>query len=232
MMKKLFSSLVVIMLIVTVAFSFAGCGTTNNNTSNTNTSTTTQQTTTTSENTTNTTALTPQEKEELLYMAEEEKLARDVYTKLYDIWKDEVFLNISKAEQTHMDQVRSLIEKYGLEDPTADMKPGEFKNPDLQKLYNDLVARGRESLVEALKVGALIEEVDIIDLDKAIEGTDKADIKQVYENIRSGSYNHLRAFVSALEKQGITYSPQKLSPERYNEIISGSQGHGKGNGGN
>ena len=175
------------------------------------------------------------EKKDLLFMREEEKLARDVYLTLYKIWGAQIFANIARSEQTHTDAVKMLLEKYGLPDPAAGKDIGEFTNPELQELYNKLVEEGSKSLVDALKVGALIEEKDIIDLKKAINETDNPDIKLVYENLMRGSRNHLRAFVRMLAQQGVEYKPQLLSMEEYNEIISspwetgmGGQGGGHG----
>ncbi|RTZ61165.1 MAG: hypothetical protein DSZ31_00750 [Gammaproteobacteria bacterium] len=163
--------------------------------------------------------LTPQEIETLLYMREEEKLARDVYLTLYQKWGLPVFRNIVRSEQRHMDIMGALIKKYGLEDPVTD-KIGVFKNKHLQSLYTKLVAQGEKSVVEALKVGATIEEVDIEDLKRAIAETDNEDLKIAYANLMKGSRNHLRAFTRVLRRWGYQYTPQYLSAEEYEKIIS------------
>lgn len=164
-------------------------------------------------------ALTFQEEEGLLFMAEEEKLAGDVYSALNEVWNLRVFDNIGRAEQTHQAAVETLLERYSLAVPA---KPaGEFSNETLQSLYNDLVSRGEASLEEALRVGAAIEEIDILDLQERIAQTDREDILLVYSNLKRGSENHLRAFVNNLERRGIEYSPEHLSQEEYDEIISG-----------
>jgi len=175
--------------------------------------------------------LTQAEREDLLHMREEEKLARDVYLTLYDKWGQRVFENISSAEQTHMDAVGKLLQEYGIEDPVAQTKDevGKFVSPELQKLYNDLVEQGSKSLESALTVGATIEDLDIKDLDEALSRTDKADIKSVYENLKHGSENHMRAFVSNLNRLGSDYTPKYITPEEYNEIIHGTTG-GNGRG--
>ena len=94
-------------------------------------------------------------------------------------------------------------------------------DPRLQALYDQLVAGGSVSLVEALKVGAAIEEIDIIDLQAALALVDNRDIRLVYENLLSGSRNHLQAFVRALQQQGVVYTPQYLAPADY-AAIAGS----------
>lgn len=164
--------------------------------------------------------LTKEEIEGLLFMREEEKLAHDVYQALYNQWNLPIFLNISNSEQTHTDAVKTLIDRYGLQDP-ASSQIGVFTNSKLQDLYNQLVKEGSQSIAAALKVGATIEEIDILDLEKQIAQTEKQDIILVYENLMKGSRNHLRSFVSTLQKQtGEIYQPQYLSIDAYQLIIN------------
>jgi len=162
--------------------------------------------------------LTAAEMEDLLYMAEEEKLAGDVYSALNDKWNLRVFDNIIRAERTHEAAVKTLLDRYSLPDPG--LGEGEFSNETLQGLYDDLVAQGSASPEQALMVGAAIEEIDILDLDDSMTGTGREDILLVYANLKRGSENHLRAFVNNLERQGAEYSPQYLSPEEYDAIIA------------
>ena len=164
--------------------------------------------------------LNQSESEGLLYMREEEKLARDAYWTFDDQYSLPVFENIAEAEETHMESVKVLMDKYGLIDPI--LGAGEFSNPDLQALYDDLVAQGSSSEEEALRVGAIIEETDIQDLKDRLEKTDNEDIKMVYESLMRGSRNHLRAFVSNLERRGIGYIPQVLSQEEFDQIVGTS----------
>jgi hypothetical protein len=164
--------------------------------------------------------LVPVEEEGLLYMREEEKLARDVYLYLHEVWGQRVFENISQSEQTHMDAILLLIERYRLNDPVSTNGLGVFINDDLQTLYDDLIRQGNASLIEALQVGALIEEVDLIDIERYIADVEaNEDIILVYENLMKGSRNHLRAFVRNLEAQGIEYIPQYLDSAEYEAII-------------
>ena len=174
--------------------------------------------------------LSDAEVEGLLYMREEEKLARDVYLVLYEKWGMPVFQNIANSEQTHTDAVKTLIDRYGLEDPAAGQDVGTFTNPELQELYDLLVETGSQSLADALRVGVAIEEIDILDLVEWIAQTNQADIVMVYENLMKGSRNHLRSFVSTLEQQTEeTYQPQYLDQAAYDAIVSSpieKGGHG------
>lgn len=158
----------------------------------------------------------------LLYMREEEKLAHDVYVALYNQWQLPIFQNIASSEQTHTEAIKTLLNRYGLADP-AYGEAGVFANQTLQDLYDQLVAQGSQSLPEALKVGAAIEEIDILDLEERIAQTNQPDITQVYTNLLKGSRNHLRSFVSTLQNQtGETYQPQYLSQDAYQAIMGTS----------
>ncbi|HFE66094.1 MAG TPA: DUF2202 domain-containing protein [Chloroflexi bacterium] len=169
----------------------------------------------------------------LLFMREEEKLARDVYLTLYDQWGVAVFQNISGSEQTHMDAVLAVLNQYNLADPAAGNEIGQFTDPALQALYDQLIAEGSQSVTDALAVGAAIEEIDILDLDERMAQTDNAAILRVYQQLEAGSENHLRAFVTNLERQtGASYQPQYMTQAQYEAIINSSIGNGNGRGGN
>lgn len=166
--------------------------------------------------------LTTDEEAGLIFMREEEKLAHDVYYKLYESWNNQVFSNIASSELTHTEAVLLLLEKYNLPDPVGDNGIGVFVDETLQTMYNDLMTQGNLSEIEALKVGALIEEVDIVDLEDQLNNVvDNQDITLVYTNLQKGSRNHLRAFVRNLANRGVTYEPVYLSQEVYDDIILG-----------
>jgi hypothetical protein len=169
--------------------------------------------------------------EGLTYIREEEKLAHDVYVFLYERWGLQVFQNIAASEQTHTDMVKSLLDAYGLPDPAAGAQPGQFTNPDLQALYDQLTAQGSLSLADALKVGAAVEEIDILDLQARLSGDLPDDVRLVYENLLSGSYNHLASFISTLLRQtGETYVPQYMTAEAYQEALNLAATGGTGGG--
>lgn len=123
----------------------------------------------------------------LTLMREEEKLARDVYKLLYEKWGVPIFDNISKSEQTHMDAILTLLNRYGIDDPVEGLDVGEFKNQVMEDLYDKLTTNGTATLIEALKVGVDIEKMDILDLENGINATTLRDIKRVYTNLLNGS---------------------------------------------
>jgi hypothetical protein len=172
------------------------------------------------------------EAESIAFMAEEEKLARDVYLTLGDMWDARIFTNIAGAEQMHMDAVLDLAVAGNLEDPVGDNPIGVFNDVELQALYDDLVAQGAGSYEAALEVGALVEEVDIEDLVAYLEGDVSPEVAAVYEHLLSGSENHLRAFAGQLSAAGIEHAPTVLDRATYDRILSEPAGHGRERPGN
>jgi len=167
-------------------------------------------------------SLTEEEKNDLLFMREEEKLARDVYLTLFEKWGTPVFANIATSEQQHMDAMLILLNTYKLPDPAAATVVGEFVNTELQELYDALIQRGNQSVLEALKVGGIIEETDIEDINAAIETSRLAKIDSVYENLLEGSYNHLRAFAKQITSlTGEPYVAQVVSQDIVDAILAG-----------
>lgn len=154
------------------------------------------------------------------FMREEEKLARDVYIVLHKKWGVNIFNNISSSEQTHMDAILMLLNKYSLTDPAGTSSVGIFKNDSLHNLYAQLVAKGNVSVLEAYKVGATIEDVDIFDLKNAQLEIDNQDIKLVYDMLSKGSRNHLRSFYKNILNAGGTYTPQYITQAEFDAIIN------------
>jgi len=170
-------------------------------------------------------SLSQDEMEALMLMREEEKLARDVYLALDEIWDVPIFLNIATSEQRHFDTVGALIEKYELDDP-AENETGVFADgSEMQVLYDEMVAAGSASLEEALRTGAAIEDLDIYDLRRLLERVDNRDIQLVFGNLLNGSMNHLRAFIRLLQPE--VYEAQYLSQAEIDEIISSPRENGR-----
>lgn len=167
----------------------------------------------------------------LTQMVEEEKVARDVYTALFEEWGLPVFANIADSEQQHMDAIAALLDKYGLDNTAATLATGEFNDPELQTLYDNLVAAGQNSVEDALLVGATIEDLDIADLWELLGLVDNQDITQAFTSLAAGSENHLRAFSAILTIYGYApYEAQFLDQDEIDEILASASGRG-GNGG-
>lgn len=165
--------------------------------------------------------LTTQEIKDLLYLREEEKLARDVYLFSFDKYNLQIFKNISNSEDQHMSSVLNLLNKYNIEDP-ASSEIGIFNNVELQNIYNMLIEQSGISILEALKVGNKIEDLDIRDLSLNETRTDKLDLLLVYASLKCGSRNHLRNFNNQVLQNDGFYIPEFISQEDFDYIITTS----------
>lgn len=135
----------------------------------------------------------PTTEELLLYLIEEEKLAHDVYTVMFQKYGANVFGNILESETTHQERVLTLLQARSIPDPRS-TELGVFKDQALQALYEQLIEQGNISVVEAYKVGVAIEEKDIADIGTQLATATDEDVIVTLESLRSASENHLRAF--------------------------------------
>lgn len=165
--------------------------------------------------------LTSDEKEDLLFLRELEKLAKDVYIYSYAKYNSKIFNNIISSEEKHMNSVLNLLEKYNIEDPASE-NIGDFKNPYIQDKYNHLIKLSETSLLNAIIAGDIIEDYDILDLIIKESRTTKPDLLNVYGSLKCGSKNHLRSFYSQTLLYDGAYTPDYLSPEEFDAIVSSS----------
>lgn len=180
----------------------------------------------------------------LEFMCEEEKLARDVYITLGSKYPEStIFGHIDDSEERHKCAVADMLAKYGIPNPSTNDNVGVFTGEAygwyFTEKYNSLVERGSTNVLNALYVGAFIEELDMLDINqcpKVIVETDngindvsecgkiyrnKADIQRLYGSLLEGSENHLRSYVLNIEK-GIgegNYAAQVLTQEQVDAIL-------------
>ena len=138
----------------------------------------------------------------LVFMANEEKMAHDVYATFATMYDVPVFERIAQSEARHQLAVDTVLERYAIEDDTSGLAQGEFSDDAIQQLYDELIAKGSASLEEAIAVGVLIEETDIADLEVRVAGYDEMtslevsapDVFEMYSNLLTASSQHLAAF--------------------------------------
>ena len=173
------------------------------------------------------TVVTTAEADHLVFLREEEKLARDVYLDLAEYWSGlpdgataaSVMAQIASSEQRHMDRIKSLLAAYGLSDPVDPAETrGRFANPELAGLYTDLTAKGRSGLLEAWTVGATIEDKDIYDLQAAAPFVTQDAARIAFDALTCGSRNHLRSFNRQLTAAGATYVAVFLPRPRWTPL--------------
>lgn len=184
------------------------------------------------------------EETHLSFMCQEEKLARDVYITLGTLYPESrVFGNIDDSEQRHKDAATDMLLKYGFPNPSTNDNVGVFTSEEygwyFTEKYDELTTLGANSELDAFYAGALIEELDmrdinvcpvvIVETDNGIDNisecgkvyTDKPDINRLYGNLLEGSESHLRAYVQNIEKfigEGM-YEAQVLTQEQVDAIL-------------
>ena len=196
--------------------------------------------------------LTDEQKYAIAYMWNDEKMAHDLYLALYNKFPNQnVLYNIAtKAESTHELTVENLAQAYDInitnyqngygehysQNDLDKYGAGEFFIPAVQQTYDTLYNQGSKSEIDALKVGCMVEVVDVDDLNKYLDVVkDKPDIVNAFENLRSGSYNHYWAFDTALKNLGVSNGCCSLgdeyckTPEEF-PTNNGNENKGNGNG--
>ncbi|MDJ0352415.1 DUF2202 domain-containing protein [Pseudarthrobacter sp. PH31-O2] len=144
---------------------------------------------------TSTGTMTDEQRAELVYMAEEELLAHDLYTTFAGLYGTPVFSRVANSESKHLEAVRNLMDRYGVTDPTVDHTAGVFSDDSLQKLYDELLAQGKASQEGALAVGRTVEKTDIQSLATSAENATTApDANTVFTRLLEASQHHLTAF--------------------------------------
>lgn len=138
--------------------------------------------------------LTDAQKAALAAVAEEEKVAHDLYVAFGDSYSIPVFTRIASAETRHLTQVRVLLDRYDIADPTIGLAAGTFATARFQDLYDAQLAAGSADLDAAYSAGQLIERTDLADLRVATTDVTAPDALQVYANLIAGSERHLVAF--------------------------------------
>ncbi|MEZ5448497.1 MAG: DUF2202 domain-containing protein [Thiolinea sp.] len=168
----------------------------------------------------NTASLSQNEIDIMVFMREEEKLARDVYLTLHEQWGLPILSNIAGSEQQHTSRIRDLLQTYRIADPVQDDTTGIFQNEELASLYHQLLARGQTSQLDALYTGAFVEETDILDLQQAIAVSTQPAIRQVYNKLLQASRNHLRAFAGQIINRTGSYTAQAMPAAEVDAIIN------------
>ena len=137
--------------------------------------------------------LTAAQKTKLASMAEEEKLAHDLYA-AFGAKYGTPFSRITNAETRHLTEIRIVLKRYAIADPTAGKAAGTFATASTQQLYTKLLTRGTAGVDAANTAARTVESTDITDLKAAAAGVTAPDVTQVYKNLLAASQRHLGAF--------------------------------------
>ncbi len=161
------------------------------------------------------------EQQNLVFMREEEKLAWDLYREMHQIWGLSVFKSVSGEEKEHMKKMLGLLQMYNIPDPVQGDVPGRYVNVYISDIYQSLSQQGRRSVQDALKVCALQEEINILDLIRVSQSATQPKVLEVYAELQRNSISHLRSFAHSLEILGIRYQGVKIPQNTIDSIVQG-----------
>jgi hypothetical protein len=137
--------------------------------------------------------LTAAQRAELVSLAENEKLAHDLYAQFAKVYGLRVFSNLAAAEASHLHALRMLMTRYGITDPTAGQAAGTFSTASVQASYDRLLATGRGGEHAALTVAQGLEQQAISRYGDALSGLTAPDATKVLQNLKTAEARHLAA---------------------------------------
>lgn len=143
--------------------------------------------------------LTEQQRTELAAMAVDEKLNHDLYAEFASMY-GLPFEHLATAEANHLQALRTLMERYGITDPTAGDAAGVFGSASVQGTYKDLLAKGKASEQAALQVAKGLEQQAIARYGDAISGLNAPAAERVYTSLRTAETRHLAAISNWLAR--------------------------------
>jgi hypothetical protein len=185
------------------------------------------------------------EQTHLVFICEEEKLARDVYRVLGRRFPEIAsFAVMAENKEASNCAVHELLQKYRVSIPQVNRNVGVFSwgiyGRYFTEKYMVLTGQGSSSPLNALYVAAFIEELNIQDINQCpkaivdinngineasacgIKYTDNPDLQGMYEDLLDESREHLRLLVKDIEQLlgSGNYQAQVLHQEEVEAIIS------------
>ena len=188
------------------------------------------------------------EQTHLVFTCEEEKLARDVYRVLRRQFPEiRSFAEMAAAGEHSQCKVLDLMRKYRVSVPRVNDNVGVFSWGSYGRYFTEkylvLTSQGSSSPLNALYVGAFMEELNIQDIDlcpKVIVDnsngigevsacgrnyTDNPDVLRVYDSLVAESRRHLQLLVRDIEQfiGAGKYQAQVLPQEQVDAILARPQ---------
>jgi len=158
---------------------------------------------------------------QLMYMHDQEKLARDLNRSFYFTWGEPIFASIAESEQRHMDILKSALDSYYLSALVETDEIGVFGAHHHKEAFAELIAQGEASLLGAYRAVGYLEEWDIDEFRDSIEFTQVQVLTNTYSNLLAGARNHLRVFASRSNSLGFAYTAQILNQSEVDAICDG-----------
>jgi len=163
----------------------------------------------------NSNILTEKEISTITNLIGKEKIARDVYENFYAQYKNNLFGNIAKRKQKHIDIWKNILAKQNIlveENETL---------AETETLKNQFLTEGTDE-ISALKTAVKIEELNFNDIDIVRRNSHKKEILEATKGIECSTRNHLLVFYQDLKNKGGKYTHQYISGKQFNNIVNGN----------
>lgn len=144
-----------------------------------------------------------------------EKIAKDVYENFYAQYQNNLFGNIAKRKQKHIDIWKNILAKQNI---TVDENDALAETENLK---NQLISEGIDE-VSALKTAVKIEEMNLADIGNLIWTTSKKNIRTDAYGVECGTRNHLFVFYRAVKEKNGNYTHIYLSGKQFKNIVNGA----------
>ena len=144
-----------------------------------------------------------------------EKIAKDVYENFYQQYKNNLFGNIAKRKQKHIDIWKNILAKQNISVDENDAVA------ETENLKNQFISEGIDE-ISALKTALKIEELNLNDIYTVRRTSSKSAIREAANGVECGTKNHLFVFYRALKEKHENYTHQYISGKKFNNIVNGS----------
>ena len=144
-----------------------------------------------------------------------EKIAKDVYENFYQQYKNNLFGNIAKRKQKHIDIWKNILAKQNISVDENDAVA------ETENLKNQFISEGIDE-ISALRTALKIEELNLNDIYTVRRNSSKSAIREAANGVECGTKNHLFVFYRALKEKHENYTHQYISGKKFNNIVNGA----------
>ena len=144
-----------------------------------------------------------------------EKIAKDIYGNFYQQYKNNLFGNIAKRKQKHIDIWKNILAKQNISVDENDAVA------ETENLKNQFISEGIDE-ISALKTALKIEELNLNDIYTLRRNSSKSAIREAANGVECGTKNHLFVFYRALKEKHENYTHQYISGKKFNNIVNGA----------
>ncbi len=163
----------------------------------------------------NSNLLTEKEISAITNLIGKEKIAKEVYENFYAQYQNNLFGNIAKRKQKHIDIWKNILAKQNIS-----VEENEAL-VETENLKNQFVSEGTDE-ISALKTAVKIEELNYNDINIVARNSHKKEILEAAKGIECGTRNHLLVFYQDLKNKGGKTTHQYISGKKFNNIVNGN----------